>query len=278
MQLISNRLISNTGRTAGFLPVLAVLALIPVLFLAGCASSPDEQSDISKWSAKKLYEEARDAMKAGDYETAIQNLETLEAKYPFGEYAEQAQLDTAYAYYKFEEFDSSIAAADRFIKIHPRHPNVDYAYYIRGLVSASKKDDAFSSIVQQDSSVRDPASSQKAYDYFAELISKFPNSRYAPDALLRMGHLKNTLAMYEINVANYYMDRSAYVAAINRAKYVVENYPTTPASRLAVKILVDGYEKLGMTELAKDARRVMELNPLPVSGNRKENQEPENGS
>ena len=250
-----------------------VLGIIPALLLTGCASSPDEGDDISKWSAKKLYEEAKEALEATDYETAIQNLETLEAKYPFGEYAEQAQLDTAYAYYKFKEPDSAIAAADRFIKLHPRHPNVDYAYYLRGLVSASKKDDPLDTLIPQDSSLRDPASSQKAYEYFSELVSKFPNSRYTPDAIIRMGHLKNTLAMYEINVANYYMNRKAYIAAINRAKYVVENYPTTPASRMAVKILVKGYEELGMTELAKDAQRVMDLNPLNNSSDVKENQE-----
>lgn len=255
-----------------------VPGVVAILILSGCASSPDEQSDISKWSAKKLYSEAKEAMDAGDYETAITNLETLEAKYPFGDYAEQAQLDTAYAYFKFEEPDSAIAAADRFIKLHPRHPNVDYAYYLRGLVSESKKDDPFNKVIRQDSSLRDPASTQKAYDYFSELVKKFPNSRYAPDALLRMGHLKNTLAMYEINVANFYMRRNAYIAAINRAKYVVENYPTTPASRMAVKILADGYEKLGMLELSNDARRVLELNPLPNSDNAKENQEPETDS
>lgn len=267
MRLLSKKTIIQTRA------LLFVLGIVPVLILTGCSSSPDDQDDITKWSAKKLYDEAEEAMEATDYETAIENLETLEAKYPFGEYAEQAQLDTAYAYYKFDEPDSAIAAADRFIKLHPRHPNVDYAYYLRGLVSAGKKDDPLSTLVPQDSSLRDPESTQKAFDYFTELVTKFPNSRYTPDAILRMGHLKNTLARYEINVANYYMDRKAYIAAINRAKYVVENFPTTPASRIAVEILVKGYEKLGMTELAKDARRVMELNPLPDANGKKENQE-----
>lgn len=267
MQLLLKKITNKPGA------YLLTLSIISALLFSGCASSPDDQDDISKWSAKKLYDEAKEAMEATDYETAIQNLETLEAKYPFGEYTEQAQLDTAYAYYKFNEYESAIAAADRFIKLHPRHPNVDYAYYLRGLVSASKKDDPLNTLISQDSSLRDPASTQKAYDYFSELVKKFPHSRYSTDAILRMGHLKNTLALYEINVANYYMNRKAYIAAINRAKYVVENYPTTPASRMAVKILVEGYEKLGMTELAKDARRVMELNPLPNSDSTNENQE-----
>jgi len=255
---------------------------LPMLILSGCAINPDEQDDISQWSAEKLYKESRAALDASDYETAIKDLETLEAKYPFGEYAEQAQLDTAYAYYKFEESDSAIAAADRFIKLHPRHKNVDYAYYLRGLVSESKKNDVMNSFMSEDPSERDPASTKKAFDYFSELVKKFPNSRYTPDAFKRMGFLKNSLAMHEIHVANYYLDRNANIAAINRAKFIVENYPTTPASRMAVEIMVKGYEKLGLKELANDARRVMELNPLPgsekKSEQKKENQEPESDS
>jgi len=257
---------------------LLALSLIAALMFSGCATSPDDSNDIEKWSAKKLYKEAKDAMEATDYETAIKDLETLEAKYPFGEYAEQAQLDSIYAYYKSEEPDSSIAAADRFIKLHPRHPNVDYAYYLRGLVSESKKDDPFNKIIRQDSSLRDPASTKKAYDYFSELVNKFPNSRYTADAILRMGYLKNTMALYEVNVAEVYLERKAYVAAINRSKYVVENFPTTPASRLALKILVKGYKELGINDLANDAQRVLDLNPLPDSMKSKENQEPSSDS
>lgn len=267
----------KTGKS--ILHALAASLFVSAFILSGCAINPDEQDDISQWSAKKLYQEAKSAMDANDYETAIKDLETLEAKYPFGEYTEQAQLDTAYAYYKFEEPDSAIAAADRFIKLHPRHSHVDYAYYLRGIASESKKDDLLNQFLSQDDSLRDPASTRKAYDYFAELVNKFPNSRYLPDAIKRMGYLRNELAMHEIHVADFYLGRNAYIAAINRAKYVVENYPTTPASRLAVQILVKGYEELGMDELAKDARRVMELNPLPDSVQEEQkNQEPDEDS
>ena len=257
----NHQTIQNCWRPSSIQSLLA--AIFVSIALAGCASTPDEQNDISKWSAEKLYSEAKDALGAGDYETAIKDLETLEAKYPFGQYAEQAQLDTAYAYYKFEEPDSAISAADRFIKLHPRHNNVDYAYYIRGIASSSKKDNPLDVIIPQNSSLRDPGSTKDSYDYFAELVKKFPDSRYTPDAIKRMGHLRNSLAMHEISVANYYISRGAFVAAVNRAKYVVENYPRTPASRLALKVLVDGYTKLEMTELARDAQRVLDLNTPP---------------
>ena len=255
-------------------PSLLVIGCILIsLVLSGCSTSPDDEDETKNWSAEKLHREGKDALEATDYEAAIEMFETLEARYPFGQFAEQAQLDTAYAYYKFEEPDSAISAADRFIKLHPRHDHVDYAYYIRGLASESKKINALDSVLPQDSSLRDPASTQKAYDYFAELVKKFPNSRYAPDASNRMGHLRNSVAAHEIHVANYYVGRGACVAAVNRAKHVVENFPQTPASRQALTILVDCYTKLGMTALAKDAQRVQQLNPIPGSNSTSVEQE-----
>ena len=239
--------------------------LIIVFALAACASTPDEGEDTNKWSAEKLFKEAKSALDAGDYEVSIEHFEKLEAKYPFGRLAEQAQLDTAYAYFKFDEPDTAISSADRFIKLHPRHANVDYAYYLRGLASASKKDNPFANIIPQDASLRDPSSTQKSYDYFAELVTKFPESRYTEDAIRRMGYLRNELAMHEIHVANYYVHRGAYVAAVNRAKYVVSNFPRTPASRLALQIMVDAYKQLKMDDLAADAQRVLDLNPVVKS-------------
>ncbi|NOX75175.1 MAG: outer membrane protein assembly factor BamD [Gammaproteobacteria bacterium] len=228
--------------------------------LTGCASTPDDADNPEKWSVEKLYKEAKQALDGEDFEVAIQHFETLEAKYPFGRYAEQAQLDTAYAYMKFDEPDTAISSADRFIKLHPRHLNVDYAYYLRGLASSSKKDNPLDVTLSQDSSQRDPSSTKKSYDYFVELIKKFPNSRYIPDAMKRMGYLRNNLALHEIHVARYYMERSAFVAAANRAKYVIENYQRTPASRDALRILVTAYNKLEMDDLANDAQRVLDLN------------------
>lgn len=251
MQLLFQRLCKKST---------TLLTVVLVLVLAACASSPDSGDEPRKWSAEKLFKEAKTALNAGDYETAIEHYETLEAKYPFGHYAEQAQLDTIYAYFKFDEPDTAISAADRFIKLHPRHPNVDYAYYLRGLVSAGKKDTGLAGFIPQDSSLRDPSSTQKSYDYFAELVKKFPDSRYAADAVKRMGHLRNNLAMHEIHVAQYYVKRGAHVAAANRAKYVVSNFPRTPASRIALQLLVDAYKELKLDDLAADAQRVLDLN------------------
>ncbi len=242
-----------------------VLIAVMTFGLSACATSPNDNDDISKWSAEKLFEEAKLALDAGDYEVAIEHYETLESKYPFGRYAEQAQLDTAYAYFKFDEPDTAISSANRFIKLHPRHVNVDYAYYLRGLASTSKKDDPLDAYLPQDSSFKDPSSTQKSYDYFALLVKKFPESRYAEDAIQRMGHLRNSLAMHEIHVANYYVKRGAFVAVVNRAKYVISNFPRTPASRLALQLMVDGYKELKMDNLAADAQRVLDLNPVVVS-------------
>lgn len=255
----------------------AIFAML-ILAASGCASSPDEEYDISKWSAEKLFKEAKAALEAGDYETAIESYETLEAKYPFGRYAEQAQLDTAYAYFKFDEPDTAISSADRFIKLHPRHKNVDYAYYLRGLASASKNDNPMNFIAEQDPSLRDPSSTQKSYDYFAELVKKFPQSRYVKDAVKRMGHLRNNLAMHEIHVANYYVKRGAYLAAANRAKYVVSNFPRTPASREALQIMVESYKQLKLNDLAADAQRVLDLNPVVAEPEVPESEKPASDS
>jgi outer membrane protein assembly factor BamD len=257
--------LSNSKTLTLKLRLLATGFILISVGLSGCSTTADDRDETSKWSAEKLHKEGKEALASADYETAIEMFEILEAKYPFGQFAEQAQLDTAYAYYKFEEPDSAISAADRFIKLHPRHNHVDYAYYLRGLASESKKINVLDSVLPQDASLRDPASTQKAHDYFAELVKKFPNSIYAPDAAIRMGHLRNSVAAHEIHVANYYLDRGACVAAVNRAKHVVENFPQTPASRQALEILVDCYTQMGMTALVKDVQRIQQLNPTPGS-------------
>ncbi|HEC20609.1 MAG TPA: outer membrane protein assembly factor BamD [Gammaproteobacteria bacterium] len=264
-----------------FFPVRAsrlfIFALLTLL-LAACAANPDKEDDMSKWSAEKLFKEAKMALEAGDYEVAIETYETLEAKYPFGRYAEQAQLDTAYAYFKFDEPDTAITSADRFIKLHPRHRNVDYAYYLRGLASESKKQDPLDFIEKQDPSLRDPSSTLKSYEYYVELVKKFPNSRYTADALRRMGYLRNDLAMHEIHVARYYAERGAYVAVANRAKYVVSNFPRTPASRLALQLLVEAYTQLKLDDLAADAQRVLDLNPAVTDQQSTANKKPAKAS
>ncbi|MGD8567148.1 MAG: outer membrane protein assembly factor BamD [Gammaproteobacteria bacterium] len=238
---------------------LVTVLLSMLLLLGGCATTGDEEG-FKSWPAEKLYKEAKNEMEAGDYELAIEYLETLEARYPFGELAEQAQLETAYAYYKFEEYDSAIAAADRFIKLHPRHPKVDYAYYLRGLAAYHKNDTPYDIIATQDPSERDPGSTRDSFNYFAELVKKFPKSKYVPDAIKRMKYQRNLLAKHEIHIANYYMKRGAYVAAANRAKYVVENYSQTPAVADALTLLTQAYKNLKMDDLAADTKRVLKKN------------------
>ena len=237
-------------------PRLATL-LLAIVLLSGCATTLD---DTSKWSAELLYSEAKAALESGDYESAIKHFETLEAKYPFGEYAEQAQLDTAYAYYMFEEADAAIAAADRFIKLHPRHPNVDYAYYLRGLASASKKNNPLDFIVAIDPSLLDPSSARQSFNYFNQLVQRFPDSRYTEDAVSHMRKLRLHLARHDIHVARYYLKRQAYVAAAKRATYVLETYPQAPTMPDALEILITAYDGLELTDLATDARRVQALN------------------
>jgi outer membrane protein assembly factor BamD len=244
-------------RFARILPGIALLILFVIA--AGCATT-DEKDPKQTMSAQQLYKEAKRLQKEGDYELAIDYLETLESRFPFGKFAPQAQLETAYAYYKFEEYDNAIAAASRFIKLHPTHKNVDYAYYLRGLASFHKKDTALDAIAPQDPALRDPSAARESFKYFAELVKKFPESKYAADAVQRMIFQRNTLAKHELNVAHYYMERGAYVAVVNRAKYVIENYTKTPSIPEALNLLANAYDKLQMHDLARDTQMILKKN------------------
>ncbi len=237
---------------------LALIPLLAVLFTLGCASTGEDELD--KLSAIELYDQAKRALNAGDYETAINTFERLEARFPFGKYAQQAQLEIAYAYYKFDEPDSSIATADRFIQNNPGNPHLDYAYYLRGLANYTRGENLMDRLVPREASERDTRALRDAFNDFTLLVKKFPDSRYTPDAKSRLVFLHNMLAKYEINVAYYYMKRGAYVAAANRAKYVIENYQRTPAAQGALEVLVQAYTKMGMNDLANDAQRILDLN------------------
>ncbi len=243
--------------------LLLLLTFISI-FSSGCSVIeswlPKEIDETKSWSASKLYAEAKANLADGEYQSAIDLYEKLEARYPHGAYAQQAQLETAYAYYKFEEPESAIAAADRFIKLHPRHANVDYAYYLRGLVTFPARKSIFEFVFPQDESKRDPNSSLESFNYFSELVRKFPNSKYSKDAILRMRYLRNKVAKHELHVAKYYMRRQAYIAAVDRASYVVEHYPKTPAVSEALLLMVEAYTKLNQPRLAQDAQRVYDLN------------------
>lgn len=242
---------------------LAVLALVPLLslvLLSACGLFPDKDDPTSGWSANRLYSEAKDELNSGNYEQAIKYYETLESRYPYGAYAQQSQIEIAYAYYKQGESASAVAAVDRFVKLHPNHPNVDYALYLKGLVYFNEDQGLFARFSRQDPTERDPKSARDSFDAFRELAQRFPESKYSPDAVARMKYLVNALASSEVHVARYYMKRGAYVAAANRAQYVLQNYPETPAIEEAMFLLVKAYDALGMKDLRDDADRVMRKN------------------
>ncbi|MFN3543809.1 MAG: outer membrane protein assembly factor BamD [Thiobacillus sp.] len=230
------------------------------LALGGCGLLPEVQDETSGWSAQRLYAEAKDNLNSGNYERAVKLYETLEARYPFGRYAQQAQLEIAYAYYKDNEPISAIAAADRFIKLHPNHPHVDYAYYLKGLVNFNDDLGLLGNLVDQDLAERDPRAARDAFLAFKELVTRFPDSKYAPDSIARMKYLVNALARHEVHVAKYYLKRKAWVAAANRAKEVLKTYPEAPAMEEALAILIVAYDNLKLTDLRDDAKRVLALN------------------
>lgn len=234
--------------------------LSTALFVSGCGLLPKTKDETAGWSAQRLYSEAKDNLNDGNYERAIQLFETLEARYPFGRYAQQAQLEVAYAYYKDDEPISAVAAADRFIKLHPNHPNVDYAYYLKGLANFNDDLGILGRWVEQDLSERDPRAAREAFQAFKELVTRFPDSKYTPDATARMKYLVNALANNEVHVAKYYLKREAYVAAANRAKEVVKTYPEAPATEEALAVMVVAYDKLKLPDLRDDASRVLKLN------------------
>jgi outer membrane protein assembly factor BamD len=234
-----------------------VLLLTQVTACGWFSKDSDETKD---WTASQFYSEAKAALDGGNYDQAIKYYEKLEARYPFGPYAKQAQLDVAYAYYKYEEPEAALAACDRFIKLNPRDPAVDYAYYLKGLVNFNRNTGFLDRFMPTDPSQRDPGSARDSFNDFAELVRRFPDSKYAADARQRMIFLRNTLAQYEVNVADYYVRRGAFVAAADRCNYTVENYPRTPAVKQALELMTIAYTQLGMTEMAADTQRVLALN------------------
>jgi outer membrane protein assembly factor BamD len=227
--------------------------------LAAC-SFLDKQDPTVAMSAEKLYAEAKEALDGGQYDLAIKRYETLEARFPYGRYSQQGQLEVAYAYYKQNEQASAVAAAERFMKLHPNHPNVDYAYYLKGLAYFNEDLGLLGKMSRQDRTERDPKSARESFDAFKDLAQRFPDSKYTPDALARMKYLVNALASHEVHVARYYVKRGAYVAAANRAQYALKNYPEAPAREEALFILIRAYDALGMAELRDDAERILRKN------------------
>jgi outer membrane protein assembly factor BamD len=238
------------------------LALFLLLTLTGCGifSSPDEKGEAKAEPVEKLYADAKEELDNNNYEKAVKSFESLQSRYPYGRYAQQALLETAYAYYKQKEPESALAAADRFIKQFPNSSHVDYVYYLKGLINFNEDLGLLNGISKEDLSERDPNAARESFRSFKELVTRFPESNYTPDAKLRMQYLINSLANYEIHVAGYYLRRGAYVAAANRAKGVLINFAQTPARREALQIMVQAYDALGMKDLRDDAKRVQDIN------------------
>lgn len=226
------------------------------LLLAGCSSAPLDNT--ATWSPNKIYAEAKDELNAGGYDKAVTLLEKLEGRAAGTPLAQQAQIDKAYAHYKSGEAAQALATLDRFMKLHPASPALDYALYLKGIVNFNDDLGILSSVTRQDLAERDQKAAKESFESFKELVTRFPTSRYSPDASLRMTYIINSLAQYEVHVARYYFGRGAYVAAINRAQITVSDYQGVPALEEALFIIVKSYDALGMTQLRDDAKRVLE--------------------
>jgi len=241
------------------LSVVCAFALTgAALLLAGCSTTA--QDDTAGWSPNKIYAEAKDEMNSGGYDKAVTLLEKLEGRAAGTPLAQQAQLDKAYAHYKSGETAQAIATLDRFMKLHPASPALDYALYLKGIVNFNDDLGLFSALTRQDLAERDQKAAKESFESFKELASRFPASRYAPDASLRMNYIVNSLAQYEVHVARFYFARGAYVAAINRAQLAISDYQGVPALEEALFIIFKSYDALGMAPLRDDAKRVLEKN------------------
>lgn len=237
-----------------FLPFALIGSLA---LLTACSSHKKEEKFVSE---ADLYNAAEGQLSHDQWETAVKNLQKLEENFPFGVYAEQGQLELIYAYYSLDKADEAIATANRFIRLHPQHRNVDYAYYMMGLASYSKGKGMFERVMPTDMTKRDPGDARESLANFTQLLNRFPDSPYAADAKKRMLFLRNLLARYEIHVANYYFKRTAYVAAISRGRYVLENYPQSPAIPDALAVMVQGYHLIGMQDRSNEYLEVLKSN------------------
>ena len=235
---------------------MALVFIALSLVLAGCNS--DDRIDTR--TAEEIYAEAKKRLDAGNWAAAVQDYRVLQTRYPFGRYAEQAQLEMAYAFYRAGQPEQALATADRFIRMYPTHPNIDYAFYIRGLTNYEQQVGFLEKLMPSRVRDRDQSAAMEAFQDFDELCRRFPDSRYCPDARQRMVYLRNNLSFYEMDVAAYYMRRKAFVAAANRARYLIETFPGSPEAGNALVMLHEAYTALDMPDLANDAIQVLEFN------------------
>ncbi|MCX2983199.1 outer membrane protein assembly factor BamD [Halieaceae bacterium IMCC14734] len=244
------------------MPQLKILIFgLLALLLTACSSNDELNLPPGASSSEaELYQTAQRYLRGGNYELAVQSLQLLESRFPFGRYAEQAQLELIYAHYNNYEHEAAIEAANRFIRLHPQHPNVDYAFYMKGLASYTLDQGFLDRFIPSDKTKRDTGHARTSFAEFAQLLARYPDSSYAADAKARMVHLRNLLARNEINIANYYFKRGAYLAATNRGRFVVENFQQTPAVADGLAVMVQGYTLMGLSELADNSLAVLALN------------------
>jgi outer membrane protein assembly factor BamD len=234
--------------------------MLLALALAGCGLFGDKGDPKKEWTAEQYYQAAKEELDNRNWEPAAKLYEQLESKFPYGRFAQQAQLEGAYAYYKQGETAQAIAAAEKFIKLHPNHSSVDYALYLKALSNFKEDLGPFARLVKQDLADRDPKAARESFEGFKELVTRFPESRYADDSRERMAYLIEALARHELNVAKYYLSRGAYLAAANRAQDAITRFPHSPVHREALDIMVEAYDRMGMTELRDDTRKVLAKN------------------
>ena len=240
--------------------VTALAAIALALVLSGCSWFGSKLDPKKDWGAAEYYQAAKEEFDNKNWDAAIKLYEQLEAKFPFGRFAQQSQLEVAYCYYKQGETAQALSAVDKFLKLHPNHPNVDYALYLKALVNFKEDLGPLARVISQDLADRDPKAARESFEGFKELVTRFPDSRYTPDAQERMAYLVEALARHEIHVARYYLSRGAYLASANRAKDAIIRFPNSPMHKDALEVMIEAYDRMGMAELRDDARKVLVKN------------------
>lgn len=239
---------------------LKYLLLFPLILALTACKTPSIIDQYEGQSATQIYADAYKALKKGNQFKAIQTYKALEALYPYGDYTEQSQLDIIYAYYIADEYPAALNAADRFIRLHPRNPNIDYAFYMKGLIKFNEDVSFYEKVFPIDPSRRDVSHERESYVYFDDFLRRFPNSEYAPDARQRLVYIRNSMAKNEYFVGEYYYNRGAYLAAANRARVVLDSFPGTEITPDALVLMIKSYKRLGLTLLTEDTTRILTLN------------------
>ncbi|MEO5676168.1 MAG: outer membrane protein assembly factor BamD [Usitatibacter sp.] len=240
--------------------VTALAALLLALGLAGCGLFADKIDPRKNWTAAEYYKAAKEEFDNRNWDASIKIYEALESKFPFGRFAQQAQMEVAYAHYKLGDTAQALSAIDKFLKLHPNHPNLDYALYLKALVNFKEDLGPLARVITQDLADRDPKAARESFEGFKDLVTRFPDSRYAADARERMAYLVEALARHEIHVARYYLSRGAFLAAANRAQDAITRFPSSPVHREALDVMIEAYDRMGMNELRDDARKVLAKN------------------